>query len=91
LRVLLGAPFELVQVGGVLGVLDPVRSLAAPRHIAAVGPGDVVEDGQDATVGAGGGSRQRELLMREAAAGGEQLLVRPRVVPKRLQQDLLHP
>jgi hypothetical protein len=29
--------------------------------------------------------------MREAAAGGEQLLVRPRVVPKPLQQDLLHP
>jgi hypothetical protein len=56
LRVLVGAPFELVQVGGVLLVLGPVRSVAAPRHIAAVGLDDVVEDRQDAAVGAGGGS-----------------------------------
>jgi hypothetical protein len=91
LRVLLGAPLQLVQVGGVLLVLSPVGSLTAPRHIPAVGLDDVVEDRQDAAVGAGGGSRQPELLRREAAAGGEQLVVRPRVVPKRLQQDLLHP
>jgi anti-anti-sigma regulatory factor len=52
LRVLVGAPFQLLQVGGVLLVLGPVRSLAAPRHITAIGLGDVVEDRQDAAVSA---------------------------------------
>jgi hypothetical protein len=73
LRVLVGALPEFVQVGGVLLVLSPVRSLVTPGRRTAVGLDDVVEDRQDAAGDVGGGSPQRELLMREAAAGGELL------------------
>jgi hypothetical protein len=90
-RVLVGSPFQLIKVRGVLRVVGPRGSIAAPRYVRPIRPDDVVEDRQDVSIGRNRAAGHRELFRRQTTGRRDELLVRPGVVPERLQHDLVHP
>lgn len=69
---------------------DNGKAYAEPRHVASLGLDDVVEERQDAAVGAGGRPGSRKLVLRQVSADSDEPFRGPGVMAKRLEQDVVH-